>query len=294
MGRIRTIKPEFPQSESMGRVSRDARLLFIQLWTLCDDEGRTRADSRMIARLLYPYDDGEEGHFQTSTKDVDRWFAELEREQCVFRYQADGTTYAQIAKWLNHQKIDRPSKSKIPEFDESSLQFAIVLDSSTTDLDQGSRIKEGNGEDHSSTPDSLREVGGGKKRKPKPVDPEDEKCARWLYGRLLKANEEAKKPNWSTWAKHIRLMREQDGRTHRQICELYDWAKSDSFWSGNIISPEKLREKWDTLVEHRARPGRQQAAATPKQSNMDATLAAAERAKALIFGIDGEGANAAG
>jgi hypothetical protein len=56
MGRIRTIKPEFPQSESVGRLSRDARLLFIQLWTVCDDSGRARGSSRMLASLLYPYD----------------------------------------------------------------------------------------------------------------------------------------------------------------------------------------------------------------------------------------------
>jgi hypothetical protein len=57
MARIRTIKPEFPQSESMGRISRDARLLFVQLWCICDDHGRTRAASRMLASLLFPYDD---------------------------------------------------------------------------------------------------------------------------------------------------------------------------------------------------------------------------------------------
>jgi hypothetical protein len=37
VGRIRSIKPEFPQSESVGRLSRDARLLFVQLWTICDE-----------------------------------------------------------------------------------------------------------------------------------------------------------------------------------------------------------------------------------------------------------------
>ncbi len=46
MARIRSIKPEFPQSESMGNVSRDARLTFIQLWTLADDSGRLRGSSR--------------------------------------------------------------------------------------------------------------------------------------------------------------------------------------------------------------------------------------------------------
>lgn len=109
MPRIRSIKPEFPQSESMGRVSREARLLFIMLWTICDDAGRTRAASRMLASLLYPYDDD-------APKRMDGWISELEREKCVVRYQADGSTYLEVCNWLNHQKIDKPSKSKIPPF----------------------------------------------------------------------------------------------------------------------------------------------------------------------------------
>jgi hypothetical protein len=127
MARIRTLKPEFPQSESMGRVSRDARLLFILTWTLCDDAGRTRAASRMLASLLYPYDDD-------APKKIDGWLAELEREGCIVRYQAEGGTYLQVCNWLNHQKIDKPSASKIPAFDESSRILANPREVSSEDL----------------------------------------------------------------------------------------------------------------------------------------------------------------
>lgn len=107
MARIRTIKPEFPQSESMGHVCREARLCFIQLWTIADDSGRLRGNSRMLASLLYPYDD--------DAKDLmDSWLSELEREGCVDRYMAEGATYIQITEWTKHQKIDKPSPSKIP------------------------------------------------------------------------------------------------------------------------------------------------------------------------------------
>lgn len=128
MARIRTIKPEFPQSESMGRISRDARLLFILLWTLVDDSGRTRAASRMLASLLYPYDDD-------APRLIDAWLEELEREECIDRYSVDGQSYLQIRNWLIHQKIDRPSKSKFPEFDESSRILANPREPSS--LDQG-------------------------------------------------------------------------------------------------------------------------------------------------------------
>jgi len=107
MARIRTIKPEFPQSQSMGRVSRDARLLFVLLWTIADDSGRTRAASRMLASLLFPYDDD-------AASLIEGWLDELEQVGSIVRYQVDGDDYLEVCKWRDHQKIDRPSKSKIP------------------------------------------------------------------------------------------------------------------------------------------------------------------------------------
>lgn len=141
MARIRTIKPEFPQSESVGKLSRDARLLYIQLWTIVDDEGRARAASRMLASLLYPYDD--------DAKDlIDGWLSELESGNCIRRYEVDGSHYLEIVKWLDHQKIDRASKSRLPAFDDGSpitregstnTQRALDADlvSSTLDLVSG-------------------------------------------------------------------------------------------------------------------------------------------------------------
>lgn len=127
MARIRTIKPEFPQSESMGRLSRDARLLFVNLWTICDDEGRARGNSRMLASLLFPYDDDAPAL-------IEGWLRSLEDEECIVRYVVDGSTYLQICNWLNHQKIDKPSKSKLPSFYASSRILANPRESSSVDL----------------------------------------------------------------------------------------------------------------------------------------------------------------
>lgn len=137
MARIRTIKPELPQSESMGRVSRDARLCFILLWTIADDSGRLRGNSRMLASLLFPYDD--------DAKDlIDGWLSELEGAGCIVRYKIGADTYLEICNWLIHQKIDKPSKSKIPQFDESSRILATPRELSSED--QGSRIKDQGGD----------------------------------------------------------------------------------------------------------------------------------------------------
>jgi hypothetical protein len=149
MARIRSIKPEFPHSESMGRITRDARLTFIELWTLADDAGRLRGNSRMLASLLFPYDDD-------AIKLIDGWLSELEREHCIVRYQIDGANYVQICNWLTHQKIDKPSKSKIPEFVESSRILANPREGSSEDLRIGSKDqgREGKGSLSSATPPS--------------------------------------------------------------------------------------------------------------------------------------------
>jgi len=136
VARIRSIKPEFPQSESMGRVSRDARLLFVMLWPICDDHGRTRAASRMLASLLFPYDND-------APKLIGGWLDELEREKCIRRYESDGSTFLIVCNWLKHQKIDKPSK---PQFPEPSIPFERIREDSS---EEGKGV-EGIGEDKSS------------------------------------------------------------------------------------------------------------------------------------------------
>lgn len=127
MARIRTIKPEFPQSESVGKLSRDARLLFIQLFTVVDDAGRARAASRMLASVLYPYDDD-------AKRLIDKWMDELEQNDKIRRYEVDGSQYLEIVKWLEHQKIDRPSPSRLPPYREPSAKPREESRASDADL----------------------------------------------------------------------------------------------------------------------------------------------------------------
>jgi hypothetical protein len=149
VARIRTIKPEFPQSESMGNVSREARLLFILLWPFCDDHGKARGSSRLLASLLYPYD-----------KDVpdliDGWFDELVHERCVVRYEVEGAHYVKVTKWLEHQKIDRPSASKFPDPSEGSILIAKPREPSSGD--QGSRTEGRDQGPGPAAPAKLREA----------------------------------------------------------------------------------------------------------------------------------------
>ncbi|EQB4333098.1 replication protein [Providencia stuartii] len=97
---------------------------------------------------------------------------------------------------------------------------------------------------------------------------DDLKAAQWIYSQVLIVSPTAKEPNWSTWANDIRLMRQLDGHTHQDICRMFKWANRDPFWCSNVLSPAKLREKWDTLTIQSQQPnrGKRQVDPEPAQS----------------------------
>ena len=179
MGRIRTIKPEFPQSQSMGRVSREARLLFVLLWTLADDSGRTRAASRMLASLLYPYDDD-------APRLISGWLEELATVNAIVLYTVDGDDYLEVRNWLKHQKIDKPSKSRFPPFDESSRALASPREPSTTD--QGPRTKDQGPLSTARVPLADRPADSAARSKPvdRPSDVPEQVWADWCAHRRKK------------------------------------------------------------------------------------------------------------
>ena len=76
---------------------------------------------------------------------------------------------------------------------------------------------------------------------------EDLRAARWMHEKILTVDASAKIPNWPEWANTIRLMRQQDRLTHREICEAFRWANAHEFWQSNILSPGKLRAQCGTL-----------------------------------------------
>lgn len=108
MARIRTIKPDFCTSPSAGRVSREARLLFLLLLTDADDEGRLAGSLKRLAGCLYPDD-----HDVTPVK-IRKWLTELHRQEMVVAYSVDDAEYLWIVNFTKHQKISHPTPSRLP------------------------------------------------------------------------------------------------------------------------------------------------------------------------------------
>lgn len=69
---------------------------------------------------------------------------------------------------------------------------------------------------------------------------------------LARASAEERARKASRWTDAFRLLHERDGRSWQEIDAMIDWCQADPFWKQNILSGDKLREKWDALEAKRA------------------------------------------
>ncbi|MFD7070633.1 hypothetical protein ACFV97_25755 [Streptomyces sp. NPDC059913] len=109
MARIRTIKPEAFVSESLAEVSVEAERTFFGLLTQSDDHGRHRDNAAIIAGLLWPL------RAEHTSVHVEDDLHQLASAGLICRYTGcDGRRYLHIVTWSEHQKIDKPSQSRLP------------------------------------------------------------------------------------------------------------------------------------------------------------------------------------
>lgn len=110
MARIRTIKPEFWGSIDVApRLSRDARLLLLGLFSMADDDGRFLASPNAIIGHVFPNDDN------VTPALVRKWLAEVSADsEPVHLYESGGVRLGCLPNWHKHQRINRYTPSKLP------------------------------------------------------------------------------------------------------------------------------------------------------------------------------------
>ena len=114
MARIRTIKPEFWSHPVMGRLDDASKIMALALLNFADDEGYFLADPILIRNFARPFDEDS-----SSTR---RALETLSRVGWI--EVVDHPTHGPIGQIVNfekHQRIDRPTPSKIRDYFDSSI-----------------------------------------------------------------------------------------------------------------------------------------------------------------------------
>ena len=127
--RIRTIKPEFWANEDIASMSFEARLMAIGLLNLSDDEGYFKFSPPFIKGQIFPYDDSLSAHCLLT---------ECSRIGYIDIYSGtDGKKYGHVRHFIDHQRINRPTESKIKHLcdsiDDSLLNHGVLTEGSQTE-----------------------------------------------------------------------------------------------------------------------------------------------------------------
>ena len=74
------------------------------------------------------------------------------------------------------------------------------------------------------------------------------KLSEFFISQIKKNNSNFKDPNIQKWSDDFRKIIEIDDRDKYEVAMMIKWVQKDSFWMSNVLSPAKLREKYDQLV----------------------------------------------
>lgn len=80
-------------------------------------------------------------------------------------------------------------------------------------------------------------------------DASDEMLLVDFFIKMIRKNSPSfKTPNKQSWADMIRKLMQIDGRDKKEIAKVIQFVQSDSFEKSNVLSPVKLRKRYDSLL----------------------------------------------
>lgn len=255
MPRIRTIKPEFFTSLTIADLTPEQRLTFIGLWTHCDDEGRCVDDARLIKAAVWPLDD-------RTAADVEADLRALSESSLIVRYILNRKPYMAVSGWREHQRINRPTPSRIPapeegettptppptsSDDDAPSTHAHLSEDSRPERNREQGKEQGTGNRESSSSLAARDADAAPERA------DVQRICDHLADRI-EGNGSKRPTITKAWRTAARLMLDNDGRSEQHVHGAIDWCQDSEFWRANILSLPKLRAKYETLRLQATRP----------------------------------------
>lgn len=283
MPRIRTVKPEFWTSATIAKLSIPARLLFIALLNFADDQGRGKCFKREIAGFAFPYDD---------EVDVGPLLDELEAAGLIHRYEADNRPHFHVVSWFEHQRINRPTPSRLPappccrssalheELSEAIIEDAVT-DSMPRKAESGKRKAEA-GNRKVESGDENAEAPAHETLSPPDASGQHPDASRLaaLLADLIHGNGLERPAIRIDWLDEMTALLVTDMRPPLDVEGAIRFAQGNDFWRGVILHPKSLRRNWLSLLAQaqRASPGPRKTAA---QSRFDAEMEEFKREQRL-------------
>lgn len=150
------LNPEFWLDEELSSISPYARLLYMGLWGICDDNYATFPDRPSWIRIqIFPYE----------SVSIPPLLGELEGIGKIIKFQDNGNDFWFLKNFLKHQRVEKPSKPKYPAFPLKLPDYSPTTPAEEKRREENKEIAKA-----ISSPSEIREVREdteGKEKQPK-------------------------------------------------------------------------------------------------------------------------------
>ncbi len=105
--RKRMIDPEFWLDEELASIAPTARLLYIGLWNLCDDNYATLPNKPSWIKVqIFPY----------QSVNIPQLLNELSKIGKIVKFTSDKQEFWYVKNFFKYQRVEKPSKAKYPKY----------------------------------------------------------------------------------------------------------------------------------------------------------------------------------
>lgn len=211
---------------------------YFKLWMYCLMKATHKEHDQLVGNKILTLHPGEFVTGRTSlAEDLNKGMKPKMKQSEIswWRYLNN------LEQWgmLNIKKTNKYSVVSIVKWNDYQESEQQVNNNRTTDEQQLNTNK------------NVKNVKNEKKNTPKRVYEETSspyQLSIYFLERIRENNPEHKEPNLQTWADDVRKMLELDNRTEEQIKYLMKWVQQDDFEMTNVLSPSKIRKRYDQLV----------------------------------------------
>ncbi|MGL4255766.1 MAG: hypothetical protein ACRCSL_05480, partial [Microbacterium sp.] len=147
MARIRSVKPDLRISRVVASWPVPARYAWVLLWGYLDDFGRGIDDVRLIVADCFPLDR------DVTERKMESWLrlyatqTNPEKPAPLCRYNVAGQGYLHSTNWREHQRVNRPTPSRIPPCPlHEQLSESLTEDSLNDSLRARKEMEVGDGD----------------------------------------------------------------------------------------------------------------------------------------------------
>lgn len=135
MARNRLLNPDFWFDEEVCSISFEARLLYMGLWGICDDNYATFPNKpKWVKSQIFPYDNVDTTILLRELSDIKK----------IIPFTENGEEYFWIKNFFKHQYVQHPSRPKYPAYNKTLTYSSHTPHSELKELININNIKEKN------------------------------------------------------------------------------------------------------------------------------------------------------